>query len=110
MIDIIPTWDIEVYTDEKGTSPFEEWLYDLDKTTQLRIVDRLNRIRDGNFGDSKTLQEGISELRLHLGSGYRVYHGKVGSRIVLLLCGGDKGSQQRDIKKALKYWNDYKEA
>jgi putative addiction module killer protein len=80
------------------------------KTTQLRVVDRLNRIRDGNFGDSKTLQEGICELRLHFGSGYRVYYGKVGTRIVLLLCGGDKGNQQRDIKKALKYWNDYKEA
>lgn len=109
MSDIIPTWDIEVYTDEKGKSPFEEWLLGLDTSVQLRVTARIDRIRDGNFGDSKALQEGISELRLHFGSGYRVYYGKVGRRVVLLLCGGDKGSQQRDIKKALNYWEDYKE-
>jgi putative addiction module killer protein len=99
MSDIIQTWDIDVYTDEKGVAPFEEWLNRLDATTQLRVVDRINRIRDGNFGDSKTLQEGICELRLHFGSGYRVYYGRSGTRIVLLLCGGDKKSQQRDLKK-----------
>lgn len=109
MGDIIPTWDIEVYTDTKGKSPFEEWLLGLDTSVQLRVTARIDRIRDGNFGDSKALQDGISELRLHFGAGYRVYYGKVGKRVVLLLCGGDKGSQQRDIKMALKYWKDYQE-
>ncbi len=109
MNDIISKWEIEVYTDEKGNSPFEEWLFSFDTSTQLRITSRLDRMRDGNFGDSKTLREGIYELRLHFGSGYRVYYGKVGKRIVLLLCGGDKGSQQRDIKRAMKYWEDYQE-
>lgn len=109
MDDMRSTWEIEVYTDEKGKSPFAEWLFSLDTSAQLRVAARIDRMRDGNFGDSKTLQEGLSELRFHFGSGYRVYYGKVGRRIVLLLCGGDKGSQQRDMKKALKYWEDYKE-
>ena len=109
MNNIISTWEIEVYTDTKGKSPFEEWLFSLNSSAQLRITARLDRMRDGNFGDSKTLQEGIYELRLHFGSGYRIYYGKIGKRIVLLLCAGDKGSQQRDIKKAQKYWEDYKE-
>lgn len=109
MNDIISTWSIEIYTDEKGDAPFEEWLFSLDTSLQLRVIARLDRMRDGNFGDSKILQGGIIELRLHFGSGYRVYYGKIGKRIVLLLCGGEKGSQQRDINKALKFWKDYKE-
>ncbi len=109
MNDIISTWSIEIYTDDQGNAPFEEWLFSLDTSLQLRVIARLDRMRDGNFGDSKILQGGIIELRLHFGSGYRVYYGKIGKRIVLLLCGGEKGSQQRDIKKALKYWKDYKE-
>lgn len=109
MNDIISTWEIELYTDEKGKVPFDEWLFSLDTSAQLRVTARIDRMRDGNFGDSKTLQDGISELRLHFGAGYRVYYGKIGRRVVLLLCGGDKGSQQKDIKKALKYWEDYKQ-
>ncbi|MBZ0257377.1 type II toxin-antitoxin system RelE/ParE family toxin [bacterium] len=105
---MISTWKIEVYTDEKGKSPFEDWLLSLDTQVQLRVVSRIDRIRDGNFGDSKSLNEGVSELRLHFGSGYRVYYGKVGNMIVLLLCGGDKGTQRRDVKKALDYWEDFK--
>jgi putative addiction module killer protein len=110
MNDIISTWEIEVYTDAKGQASFEAWLFSLDTSVQLRIAARIDRMRDGNFGDSKTIQDGICELRLHFGAGYRIYYGKVGKRIVLLLCGGDKGSQQRDINKALTYWADYKDA
>lgn len=104
------TWEIEKYINEKGTAPFDEWLFSLDTPTQLRVAARIDRIRDGNFGDCKTIQEGISELRFHFGAGYRVYYGRSGTRIILLLCGGDKGDQKRDIKKALEYWKDYKEA
>jgi len=68
---------------------------------------RLDRLKLGNFGDSKALQEGVCELRIHYGSGIRIYYGKVGNRVVLLLCGGDKGSQKRDIAKAKEYWKDY---
>ncbi len=103
-------WEIEVYTDEKGKIPFNEWLSNLDFPIKARILERLNRIRDENFGDSKLLQDGVFELRFHFGSGYRVYYGKSGQRIVLLLTGGDKSNQKRDIKKALEYWKEYKDA
>jgi putative addiction module killer protein len=60
---------------------------------------RLDRLKLGNFGDCKTLQEGVSELRIHYGPGIRIYYGKIGKRIVLLLCGGDKDSQDRELVK-----------
>lgn len=68
---------------------------------------RLDRLKLGNFGDCKTLQEGVSELRIHYGPGIRIYYGKIGNRIVLLLCGGDKDSQDNDINKAKEYLKDY---
>lgn len=61
----------------------------------------------GNFGDCKPIAEGVFELRLNFGSGYRIYYGQEGDQIVLLLCGGNKVSQDRDILKALAYWKDY---
>jgi len=63
----------------------------------------------GNFGDCKPVSAGVFEFRLHFGSGYRIYYGKDGSTIILLLCGGDKNTQNRDIKKAKQYWKDYQE-
>lgn len=60
------------------------------------------------FGDSKPIGEGLSELRIHHGPGYRVYYGKQGKRIYLLLCGGDKSTQMKDIKRAKAYWEDHK--
>lgn len=102
-------WEIEVYSNEKGFAPFREWLSKLDFLMRARILDRINRIRDGNFGDHKMLHGGLCELRLHFGSGYRIYYGIVESRIVLLLCGGDKSEQKRDIKRAESYWKNYKE-
>jgi len=68
---------------------------------------RLDRLKLGNFGDCKTLQEGVSELRIHYGPGIKIYYGKIDNKIVLLLCGGDKGSQDRDINKAKVYFKDY---
>jgi len=69
---------------------------------------RLNRIRLGNFGDCKSLGEGVMELRIDHGPGYRVYFGQVDRRIVLLLCGGDKSPQGRDMEKARGYWAGYR--
>jgi len=65
-------------------------------------------MEQGNFGDYKSIGEGLYELRLHFGSGYRVYYGKIGDEIILLLAGGDKNTQKQDIQKARYYWRDYK--
>jgi putative addiction module killer protein len=96
------------YETEEGKCPFRAWLEDLrDVTARALIRKRLNRIRLGNMGDRKSLGDGVSELRIDFGPGYRVYFGEDGPRIVVLLCGGDKGSQSRDIEQAKKYWRDY---
>ena len=71
--------------------------------TRARISMRLDRLRLGNFGDCKTLQEGVSELRIHYGPGIRIYFGRVGKKIVLLLCDGDRNSQISDINRAKYY-------
>jgi putative addiction module killer protein len=100
---------LEIYQDENGKEPFNEWLYSIkDIKTQARIDNRLERLRVGNFGDCRTLSGGIFELRLHFGPGYRIYYGRLGNEIVVLLIGGDKSNQVRDIKKAQQYWEDYK--
>ena len=100
---------LEIYQDENGKEPFNEWLYSIkDIKTQARIDNRLERLRVGNFGDCRTLSGGIFELRLHFGPGYRIYYGRLGNEIVVLLIGGDKSNQVRDIQKAQQYWEDYK--
>lgn len=100
--------EIEVYATTTGKRPFEIWFKELKEVhTKARISMRLDRLRLGNFGDCKTLQDGISELRIHYGPGIRIYYGKIGNKIVLLLCAGDKSSQNRDINKAKDYLKDY---
>ena len=90
--------------------PFLEWLKKLrDQRAEQRIDARLNRLRLGNAGDSKSVGEGVSELRLDYGPGYRIYHGQVGDTMVVLLIGGDKRTQTDDIKKAKEYWKEYKQ-
>ena len=78
-----------------------------DRTARAKIQTRLGRLSLGNFGDSKFVGEGVYELRIDYGGGYRIYFGQVGSRVILLLCGGDKSSQERDIQTAKSYWRDY---
>ncbi len=68
---------------------------------------RLNRIRLGNFGDCKSVGGGVEELRIDFGPGYRVYYGREGAVVVILLCGGDKRSQAKDIFRAQEYWREY---
>lgn len=98
-----------VYKTQGNEEPFTEWLFSLrDIITRHRIETRIDRIRQGNYGDHKRFH-GIIELRLNFGKGYRLYCGEDGHTLVILLMGGDKSSQHKDIKKALEYWRDYYE-
>lgn len=99
---------LEVYETCDGKRPFIDWLESLkDKKVRYRVKERLDRVALGNLGDHKSLEQGVSELRLAFGSGYRIYYAEEGEQIILLLCGGDKSGQSRDIRKAITYWQDY---
>ena len=109
MHDVQPR-EIQYYRTSDGQRPFIEWLESIRNTnTQARIQARLERLEDGNFGDCQSVGDGVFEVRIHFGAGYRIYFGQVGNTIVLLLCGGDKSSQTRDIERAKIYWQEYKE-
>ncbi len=98
-----------LYQDSGGRRPFADWLMGLrDPSDQDRIPSRLNRVAAGLFGDVKPVGEGVMELRLMFGPGYRIYFGCEGDQVVLLLCAGDKSSQRRDIRKAKEFWADYR--
>ncbi|MGK7902221.1 MAG: type II toxin-antitoxin system RelE/ParE family toxin [Hormoscilla sp.] len=102
--------EIRSYITIDGRVPFEEWLNSRrDFTAVVKIEKRLDRIRLGHLGNYRSVGEGVYELRIDYGPGYRVYFGQIGTRIVILLCGGDKSSQQQDIRKAKEYWRDYEE-
>jgi putative addiction module killer protein len=102
--------DIRIYTDAKGNKPFDAWLQDLrDVKARATVRARLERVRAGNFGDCKPVRDGVQELRIDLGPGYRVYLSRQGAVLVLLLCGSDKSDQDRAIRQAIDYLNDWKE-
>ncbi len=85
----------------RQTASFREWIDRLrDPQAIARIDARIGRLRAGNFGDVKSVGDGVSELRVHFGPGYRIYFTRSGDKIVILLCGGDKGSQSKDIRRA----------
>lgn len=100
-------FEIELFETKDGQRPFETWLESLDLSAQVVVENRLLRILRGNFGDSKAIGGQIFELRINCGPGYRVYYGRIGKRVVLLLCGGDKSTQTKDISKAKKYWREF---
>ncbi len=94
----------------EGRLPFDEWLRDLgDANAVARVLARLGRVCRGSLGDCKPVGEGVSELRVDYGPGYRVYFGQKGQTLVILLCGGNKRTQDRDIRLAQQYWNDYQQ-
>lgn len=102
--------EIIYYQDAYGRDHFFEWLTSLrDSSARARIMVRLNRLKAGNLGDHKSVGGGVFELRMSFGPGYRIYYGEDGSTIVVLLCGGDKSSQSKDIQRAKAYWTDYLE-
>lgn len=98
------------YSTKSGKEPFADWFDMLDNNVKGIIRARIARIRLGNFGDCKPLQKGLGiwEFRIAYGPGYRIYFGKKGTQMIILLAAGDKGSQLRDIEKAKRYWQDYK--
>ncbi len=101
--------DLRVYVTAEGDAPFDQWLNDLrDRSARARIRARLARVQAGNFGDCKPVREGVQELRIDHGPGYRVYLSRQGPVLILLLCGSDKGDQGRAIERAIGYLNDWK--
>ncbi len=87
-----------------------DWLRKLrDRTARIAIDRRMKRMEQGNFGDHKFCREGVWELRIDVGQGYRVYYAIAGRKIILLLCGGDKGTQSADISRACEYWREWQE-
>jgi putative addiction module killer protein len=97
------------YQGADGSEPFTEWLDGLrDKNAQAKIRIRLRRLEAGNWGDVEPVGDGISELRVHTGAGYRIYCARHGKQVVVLLCGGGKGSQDADIGRAKRFWKEWK--
>lgn len=101
--------EIRHYIDNNGNDPFDEWREKIrDTKVRIAIDRRIMRVELGNFGDHKLLREGVWELRIDIGPGYRVYYAKAGLTIVLLLCCGDKRKQDADITRACEYWREWK--
>jgi putative addiction module killer protein len=101
--------EIERYTTPEGRVPFSDWLDSLrDRKAKFKIDRRLDRVATGNLGDYQSVGEGVCELRINYGPGYRIYFGQIGETIVILLVGGDKSTQEQDIRKAKEYWTDYR--
>jgi putative addiction module killer protein len=97
------------YVTETGHEVVTEWLASLnDRQARARIDMRFFRLAAGNHGDCKPLRDGVWEMRIDWGPGYRVYYAKVGEAVVLLLCGGDKRKQDADIERAAQYLADFK--
>lgn len=102
--------ELRIYETEQGAVPFSSWLYLLrDREAKARIRKRLDRIELGNLGDYRSVGEGVFEFRIDYGSGYRVYFAQIDLLIILLLYGGDKSTQERDIIKAKQLWSDFKQ-
>ena len=99
---------IKIAVIQKGKAPFLDWLNSLDKTTKARVQSRLTRVLENNFGDHKKIDNEISELRLHFGKGYRIYYSEVDNVIVLLISGGNKSSQSKDIEKAKQILQEWR--
>lgn len=101
------SFDLRRYRTLDGSVPVSEWLSDLDKTTSARVQAYIDRMKGGNFGNSRMVGGGVAELKINFGSGYRVYYLREEKSVVVLLCGGDKGSQRSDITQARRYAADY---
>lgn len=102
-------FDVELFEDEDGAAPFEEWFAGLPAAVANRVQVALLRMEQGNLGDVKRVGEGVLEHRIHFGAGWRLYFGRDGQTLVVMLGGGTKKSQTRDIKVAQGLWKQYKQ-
>ncbi len=103
-------FSVREYLTAAGRSPYREWLEALDVPVRARVQARVLRFEQDNLGDHKSVGQGVFEARLTFGPGYRIYFGLHRRTVVLLLLGGDKGSQAKDIREAKRHWADYLEA
>jgi putative addiction module killer protein len=101
---------VREYLTADRRSPFREWLGLLTRAVRARIQARVLRFELGNLGDHKGVGGGVWEARVMFGPGYRIYFGKDGDSVIMLLVGGDKGSQAKDIARAQDFWSDFLEA
>lgn len=103
-----PMAELRYYIDTEGKQPFARWFDDLDASVAAKITVALARMEQGNFSNVEPVGEGVSEYKLDFGPGYRIYYGKDGEELVILLTGGTKKRQDNDIATAKSYWQDYK--
>jgi putative addiction module killer protein len=99
--------EVREYIDTAGRSPFSKWLRALNVRAAAKMATALERIADGNLSNAKTVGGGVVEFKVDFGPGYRIYFGRDGDRLVILLAGGTKKRQQEDIRRAKAYWEDY---
>jgi putative addiction module killer protein len=102
--------DIRYYTASGDREPFAEWFADLEPVSRAKVARAIARMEQGNLSNVKSVGEGVLEYRIDFGPGYRVYFGRDGDTLVILLTGGTKKRQQRDIVAAHEYWRDYKQS
>ena len=102
--------ELRIYRTKEGHEPFTKWLESLkDRLGRANITNRLNRVVHGNHGDCEHVGDGVYELRIHYGPGYRVYFSQQRETLILLLLGGNKRNQARDIRKARQFWKEFRE-
>jgi putative addiction module killer protein len=97
-----------MYQTEDNRVPFDDWLNSIqDKSTQNAIINRIDRMELGSTANFRPVGEGVTELKIDRGPGYRVYFGQDGETLIILLAGGDKSTQDKDCAKAKEYWREY---
>lgn len=101
------SFELVNYVRPAGNIPLEGWLAGIEMQTRVKIRSRINRLRHGNFSNCDPVGQGLSELKINYGPGFRVYFGRKDAKVILLLCGGDKSSQVADIRKAHELWQEY---
>jgi putative addiction module killer protein len=101
-------YELKYYLEAGGASPFAKWFDQLPREAGAKVAVALTRMGQGNLSNTKGVGEGVFEYRIDFGPGFRVYFGKDGDKLIILLCGGTKKKQQRDIEAAKIQWKDYK--